>query len=369
MTAPARTPLDSQGMLEATLGLPEQMAAAMASSRGLDGLPDHDAVENVVVLGMGGSAVAGDILVAAAGPFMPVPVLVFRSYNVPAFVDEGSLVFAVSFSGDTEETVEAVTEAALAGARVVAVTGGGELARLARSWEAPLVSVPPGIPQPRAGLGALAVPPLMVLEDIGLFPGASAWVGAAIEHLTVRRDQLRRPGNLAEALARSIGRTVPLVHGGGGLGAVAAQRWKASMNENAKVPAFWNTQPELCHNEVSGWGQHGDVTRQLFTLVALRHDFEHPQVMQRFELTERLLEEVMAGVEEVAAEGEGELAQLLDLILVGDVTSIHMALQEGVDPGPIPAQDQIKQALATSAGEPSPEQGPTTNRPGRIEAR
>jgi glucose/mannose-6-phosphate isomerase len=312
---------------------------------------------------MGGSAVAGDILVAAASPFLPVPALSLRSYNVPAFVGEGSLVFAVSFSGDTEETLEAVTEAALAGARVVAVTTGGELARLAESWEVPVVRIPPGIPQPRAALGALAIPALAVLEDIGLFPGASAWVHAAIEQLKVRRDQLLKPGNRAETLARAIGRTIPVLYGGGGVGSVAAYRWKTSMNENAKVPAFWNTQSELCHNEVSGWGQHGDVTRQVMTLVGLRHDFEHPQVMHRFELTYRLLDEVVAGIEEVAAEGEGELAQLLDLILVGDVTSIQLAMQEGVDPGPIPAQDHIKDALATSAGERAQQQDPDRRTP------
>ena len=144
---------------------------------------------------------------------------------------------------------------------------------------------------------------------------------------------------------------MPLIHGGGGLGAVAAQRWKTDVNENAKCPAFWNTQSELCHNEVSGWGQHGDLTRQMFTLVNLRHDFEHPQVMHRFNLTADLLDEVVSSVEEVRAEGEGELAQLLDLILVGDLTSLYMAFQEGIDPGPIPAQEQIKNALATSAGE------------------
>jgi glucose/mannose-6-phosphate isomerase len=343
--------LDSEGILEATLSLPEQAAAAVEAARDLDGLPDREEIEQVVVLGMGGSGIAGDILMAAAGPYLPLPVLVFRSYHVPAFVDEGTLVFAISFSGDTEETVEAVTAAALQGARVVAVTRGGELGHLAGSWGVPMVEVPEGIPQPRAALGALAIPPLIVLEDIGLFPGASYWINAAIEQLRIRRDQLARPGNLAEQLARRIGRTMPLIHGGGGLGAVAAQRWKTDINENAKCPAFWNMQSELCHNEVSGWGQHGDLTRQMFTLVNLRHDFEHPQVMHRFNLTADLLDEVVSSVEGVRAEGEGELAQLLDLILVGTVTSLNMAFQEGIDPGPIPAQDQIKNALATSAGE------------------
>jgi glucose/mannose-6-phosphate isomerase len=343
--------LDSEGMLDAALGFPEQVAAAVQAAAGLDGLPDREEVEQVVVLGMGGSGIAGDVLMAAAGPYLPLPVLVFRSYHVPAFVDEGTLVFAISFSGDTEETVEAVTAAALQGARVVAVTRGGELGHLAESWGVPVVGVPEGIPQPRAALGALAIPPLVVLEDIGLFPGASYWIDAAVDQLKVRRDELARPGNVAEELARRIGRTMPLVHGGGGLGAVAAQRWKTDVNENAKCPAFWNMQSELCHNEVSGWGQHGDLTRQMFTLVNLRHDFEHPQVMHRFKLTADLLEEVVSSVEEVQAEGEGELAQLLDLILVGNLTSLHMAFQEGIDPGPIPAQEQIKNALATAAGE------------------
>ncbi|MGI9032658.1 MAG: bifunctional phosphoglucose/phosphomannose isomerase [Acidimicrobiales bacterium] len=343
--------LDSQGMLAAASSLPEQVTHALLAERGFDNLPARDQVEHVVVLGMGGSAVAGEVLMAAAGPFIPVPVLVFKGYHVPAFVGEGSLVFAVSFSGNTEETLEAVTDAALQGARIVAVTTGGELERLARSWGAPVVPVPATIPQPRAAIGALAVPPMLILEDIGLFPGASEWVAAAAEQLRARRDELVRPGGSAEELARRIGRTIPLVHGGGGLGGVAAHRWKNQVNENAKVPAFSNSQPEVCHNEVAGWGQHGDLTRQIITLVGLRHDFEHPQVMHRFELTYQLLDEVVAGIEEVRAEGDGELAQLLDLILIGDFTSIHLALQEGVDPGPIPAIDHIKSALATSAGE------------------
>jgi glucose/mannose-6-phosphate isomerase len=191
---------------------------------------------------------------------------------------------------------------------------------------------------------------LAVLEEIGLFPGATHWVEAAAEQLVARRDELTKPGNLAEELARQIGRTIPLIHGGG-LGAVAAHRWKTQVNENAKAPAFWNSQPEVCHNEIVGWGQHGDLTRQVITLVNLRHDFEHPQVMERFDLTSALLQEVVASIAEVQAQGEGELAQLLDLVLVGDFTSTYLAMQEGIDPGPVPIIDQIKSAMATSAGE------------------
>jgi glucose/mannose-6-phosphate isomerase len=336
---------DSQGMLAATLALPEQVAAAADRSQGLSGLPSIDDVNAVVVLGMGGSGIAGDLVAAVAGPFMPVPVVVAKSYELPAFVGEGTLVFAVSFSGDTEETVEATSEAAVQGAKVVVVSRGGELTRLGAAWGSPMVSVPDDIPQPRAAVGALAIPPLIVLEQIGLFPGARRWVDEAARGLAARRDELTGDETLVTELARKIGRTIPLIYGGGAVGAVAAQRWKTQMNENAKIPAFWNAQPELCHNEIAGWGQHGDLTRQAITLVALRHGFEHPQVMRRFELVFQMVDEVVAGIVQIEARGDGQLAQLLDLILVGDLTSLQLALNEGIDPGPVPALDDIKLAL------------------------
>ena len=341
-------PVDSLGMWEATAGLPEQVAVAAGSARDLGGLPPHDRIEHVVVLGMGGSGIAGDVLVAAAAPFMSVPVTLVKGYELPDFVDTATLVFALSFSGDTEEVLEAATEAFEAGAAIVVVSGGGELVRLAGEWAVPVVAVPDGIPQPRAALGALSVPPLVVLERIGLFPGATQWVTQAAEQLARRRDRLVRPGSLAEDVARRIGRTIPLVHSSQALGAAAALRWKTQVNENAKSPAFFNVYSELCHNELAGWGQQGDVTRQVITLVNLRHDAEHPQVTRRFDLVADVLREVMADVVEVRAEGEGDLAQLLDLALVGDFVSLHLAGHEGIDPGPVPVLDDLKSALRPS---------------------
>jgi glucose/mannose-6-phosphate isomerase len=339
--------LDSLGMFEAAAGLPEQVARAAADAGELSApLPERDRIEHVVVLGMGGSGIAGDVLAAVAGPFLSVPVVVAKGYGTPNFVGPNSLVFAVSWSGDTEETVEAATAAAMAGGRMVVVAAGGELGRLADEWGAPHLALPEGVPMPRAGIGALAVPPLVVLERMGLFPGASAWIDAAVDQLRRRRDRLVADGNEAELLARRIGRTMPLVYGAGPVGEVAARRWKCQVNENAKAPAFANVQPELCHNEICGWGQHGDMTRQVFQLVNLRHDDEHPQEMRRFALVAETMREVVGGVHEVVAEGEGALAQLLDLVLVGDFTSLHLAAQAGVDPGPIPVLEDLKAALA-----------------------
>jgi glucose/mannose-6-phosphate isomerase len=252
----------------------------------------------------------------------------------------------VSFSGNTEETVEAASAAAVEGARLVVITSGGELGRLAASWGVPIVVVPADIPQPRAALGAMAIPPFVVLEDMGLFPGAQQWIDFAVEQLRRRREELTADDNIARELARRIGRTVPLIYGGGALGATAAARWKTQVNENANSPAFWNTHPELCHNEIQGWGQHGDVTRQVFSQINLRHEFEHPQITRRFDLTRPMLDEVVAGVHDVEAAGEGQLAQLLDLVMIGDFTSLHLAAQEGIDPGPVDALVQLKAALS-----------------------
>ncbi|HUZ09991.1 MAG TPA: SIS domain-containing protein [Acidimicrobiales bacterium] len=343
MTLPA-TP-DTLGMWEATARLPEQVAAAALAGRAVP-LAVEQPVSNVVALGVGGDGLAGDVLAAVAGGVMAVPLVVVKSAELPAFVGPDSLVFAVSCSGETESTLAAADRAWAAGAQVVAVSGPGRLARLAEREGSPVVPVPADVPQARAGLGALAVPALVVLERLGLLPEVGTGIDAAVDQLARRRDELVGPDNVALDVARRIGRTFPLVHGSPGLTGVAAQRWKTQVNENAKSPAFWSVHPDLCHNEVAGWGQSGDVTRQLLTLVELRHGAEDPAIARRFELAGEALAEVVADVVAVWAQGEGELARFFDLVLVGDFVSLHLAAREGVDPGPVPAVAEIERLVS-----------------------
>lgn len=337
--------LDSLEMRAAAAGLADQVEVAAATAAEVGPLPSADGISSVVVLGMGGSGIGGDLLAAVSGSRMPVPVVVPKGYEAPAFVGPGTLVFAVSFSGNTEETISAASAAAESGARIVVVAAGGEMGRLAGEWGAPVVPIASGIPMPRAGIGAVAIPPLVILERMGLLPGISAEIVGAVEQLRRRGAELTSADSEAAELARHIGRTMPIVYGGGALGEVAAARWKGQFNENAKVPSFANRIPELTHNEICGWGQHGDVTRQVFTLLLLRHSFEHPQTRRRFEMVAEIMDEVVAGVHSVEARGDSILAQLFDLILVGDFVSLELAAQAGVDPGPVPILDQIKAAL------------------------
>ncbi|MCY3805916.1 MAG: bifunctional phosphoglucose/phosphomannose isomerase [bacterium] len=346
-----RTPVDTLGMFAATASMPEQIAAgveAVADTGLATGIADPDAITSVLVLGMGGSGLVGDFLAVTAGPFMSLPVVVVKNYVPPSYVDRRTLVLAVSFSGETEETLSAAGIAAERGGQMVAVCTGGRLRALAESWGAPVLAVDPSIPMPRAGFAAMAAPVLALLEDLGFFPGASEWLARAAEQLRRRRSQLGEDPNPALRLAREIEGTIPVVYGPGGIGEVAARRWKAQFNENAKTPAFSAALPEMTHNEIAGWGAFDELTAPAFSAVQLRHDFEPPQVATTFDFLDDHLTDAVREVYEVRAGGDGPIAQIMDLMLFGDYVSLHLAALRGMDPGPIPAITELKAALRGS---------------------
>lgn len=334
--------LDTLDLRDHVLARPEQLDAVLGAAGEVDGLPDRESVASVVVVGSGEAALAGDLIAAVAGPFMAVPLVVHRGYELPSFVGPDTLVVSLSASGATAETL-APTEAAYeAGAMLVSVTRpDGQLAELCDEWATPVIEVDPST-SPRTELVPLAIPPLLLLEDLGLFPGAREWVVRAAAQLVRRREEIEAGSDPAAEIARAIGRTIPIIYAAGPLGLVAARRWKHQINLSAKVPAFCNALPDLCHNEIAGWGQHGDVTRQVFTRIDLRHDDEHPDDGARFDQVAEMTLEVVADVARLDAEGEGALAQLLDLTYVGDLCAVDMALAEGVDPGPIPAIEALR---------------------------
>jgi glucose/mannose-6-phosphate isomerase len=334
------SPLDTAGLRRAIDALPELLAADLAARGPVAGLPVHDDIDSVLLLGTGTCGEAADAAVAIAGAFSAVPLVASRDYELPGFVGDGTLVVALCVDGEDDEVIEAATEAVHAGGRLVAVTRGGRLADVAHGAGAPVVTIgEPSLPA-SASFTAAALPVFLILEQVGLFAGGRAYLADAIAQLARRRDDERRTGAIA-GLARTIGSTWLLVYGGSPLGAAAARHWKAQVNRFAKAPSFAAALPALCHDEVAGWGQHGDVSRQVLTLVRLRHDFEHPLVGERFELLGGLLDEVVAASLDVTASGEDPLAQLFDLVYQGDLLGIELAARAGVDPGPLPAVDAL----------------------------
>jgi glucose/mannose-6-phosphate isomerase len=340
--------LDTLGLWEAVAALPEQILVALDSAGAELGdarLPAAGSVRSVALLGVGAGGQAADAVAALAAGHSPVPIWVGRGYDVPAFVGPGTLAVALSRSGDVEETCSAAAAALERGAHVMAVCGGGALAALVSAAGSGVLSVPGDAAPSRAALGALTVPVLLALSALGLVPDPAPSLAAAAGALARRRDLFMEPGNPADVVARRIGRTIPLVYGSTGWCAVAAQRWKTQVNQNAKTPSFWAALPDLSHNEVAGWGQHGDVTRQVLSLVTLRHAGEHPHTARRFELVAQATDEVMADLIEVWAEGDDDVSRFFDLALFGDFVSLYVAGREGIDPGPVPATGDVRAGL------------------------
>jgi len=309
----------------------------------------HD-IRSVVVLGMGGSAIAGDLVAGLVRGICPVPILVSRDYALPAHVNSHTLVLGSSYSGNTEETLTAVEEAWEQDAQVVVITTGGKLAAWAREREVPALTYSYQA-QPRAALGYSLCAVLGVLDSLGLVPVSAAELEAAIAAMEQAGqgwgvDQPTRK-NLAKQIAARLHGNVTVIYGADHLAAVA-RRWKTQINENSKAWAFWEELPELNHNAIVGY-EHPSALCSQFHVVLLRSDLYHPRVRRRERITEKLLAEAGVSWQAVDAQGDSKLAQLLTTVLLGDFVSFYLAMCNNVDPTPVEPIARLKADLAVSA--------------------
>ena len=337
---------DPGGMLETVVGLPAQCRQAYAVGLATSRLPESDGIASIAVCGRGGSGIAGDVLAAVAAPRLRIPVTVVRTPELPEFCGPHTLLVASSYSGGTSETLGLFEAAVVRGCRILSITSGGTLGARSAQLGVGRVLIPQGL-MPRAAFGYLALGSLGALEAMGIAPSHADDVDEAAglmdEVIAESGPDAPAPGNPAKALALAIGERVPVVWGAEGIASVAAMRWKAQFNENAKVPAFAAALPELDHNEVVGWSPgRGDG----FAVIALRHAGEHGDVATRFPLSEEIARRSGADVHEVEGRGRSDLARLLTLVQVGDLVSTYLGLSRGVDPSPVEAITSLKRALA-----------------------
>jgi len=342
--------LDSQDVLGSVERFGDQCREGWEIGLGADGLPAAEGVESVVVLGMGGSGVSGDVVAAIAEPRLPFPLRTIKTYGpLPEWVGRNTLVFAVSYSGSTEETIAAVDEATARGARIVTVSSGGPLAELARKNGIAHIAIPGGL-QPRASLGYLTMPILGALVRIGLVPDPRGDIEDLVEMLRELGDLCHRKvpaaQNPAKDLALRMFDRVPVIYGGSGAGATAAYRFKCDINEYGKAPAFWNVLPEMDHNEIVGWNVLSELTKERFVLVLLRTADDHERVDLRFEITRSLVGDEFADVVEVPAKGATTMARLFSLIMLTQLAAIYLGLAYGVDPGPVDVIQRLKGELS-----------------------
>jgi glucose/mannose-6-phosphate isomerase len=336
---------DPGGMLTAVGQLGSHCREGYANGTGAGALPDLADVRSVVFCGMGGSAVAGDVLRSVFRDRLGVPVEVNRSSALPEHAGPHSLVVVASYSGNTSETLAAFREATKRGCRSIVITSGGTIADDAAEAGVPVVRVPGGF-QPRAALGWLAFTALGALEAAGLLPPLAEDVAESAAEVDARATAcgpgVPSPDNPAKRLAEEIGERIPVIWGAEGIGAVAAARWKTQCNENGKVPAWWASMSELDHNEVVGWTE---PFGRAHAVIALRHDAEDPETAARFPLSLQIAADAGATTHEVRATGRTSLARLLSLVAVGDFTSAYLGIRRGVDPTPVDVITRLKAAL------------------------
>ncbi len=327
--------LDEGKMLWALRDFPEQIERALGLACRVPN--SVQGFKNAVVLGMGGSAIAGDLLAR----FATVPVVTVRDYALPGWVNADTLLVAISYSGETEETLSAFREGLRRTRRAVALTTGGALAALCEEWEIPWVPVPPGF-QPRAALAFLLFPLLGCFSRLGHLQGNPFAVAPLLRRL--REACLPDHNeNAAQTLAQALFQKVPVIYGAGITGPVA-YRWKTQINENAKQPAYWAELPELCHNEIVGYELATKVFAQGI-VIFLRTSFDHPRVAKRVEILKEVLSSRGLAFFEVWGEGEDALSQALWLLYFGDWVSFYLALLNGVDPTPVRPIQELKRRL------------------------
>jgi glucose/mannose-6-phosphate isomerase len=344
LTRDSISPVDSSGMLEDVLALPDQLRDALWRVESAN-LEPRDAPGGLIVAGMGGSAIGGALARAALGDRASRPIALARGYELPAWTVPDSTVLCASYSGNTEETLAAYEAAGALGARRIVATTGGKLAAAARAEEVPIIPLPGGF-QPRAAVGYSLVVALEVAGLCGVGDRLHAEIDVAAAHaeqLVAKWRPDASEDSLPKELARSLHGTVPQV-AGAGLTAPIAYRWKTQINENAKLPCFAHELPELDHNEIVGWQGAAELGR--FSAVFLDDSDLHPRIRQRIELTRGLIDAEAAGTYRLESIGENPTERLISLVLLGDLVSVYLAVLRGVDPSPVVPIDRLKSALA-----------------------
>jgi len=325
-------------MRRAIEGMAEQLRVGESLGRAAaERLPTPRAV---VIAGMGGSAMSGELLRSLIVADAPVPITRVRGFGIPAWAGPDTLVVCSSYSGETAETMACAEQARAQGANMLCVGMGGTLGARAAEWRVPFAQVPGGL-QPRAALGYL----------FGAMAGAFAACGLARDGIADECASGVEAVDRAAAsdLGRRLARTVPMVYGAGPLAAVA-YRWKTQFNENAKMHAFSHAFPELGHNEIVGWA---GARPGSFAAVMLRDPTEHDDMRRLIEVTSELIAPDAVFVEQVTASGATPAARAFSMVAHGDWASYHAALERGVDPFPVERIDVLKGRLAGGDGPPA----------------
>jgi glucose/mannose-6-phosphate isomerase len=314
-------------------------------------VPETVNPKNIVVVGMGGSAIGGEILHDWLRDTLPIPIEVCRDYTLPAYVNKDTLVFVNSYSGNTEETLTAFLTAIRRKCTVTAVTSGGQLWAFCKKLRVPHVIIPEGL-QPRVAIPYMFFPLPVLMEKMGILSNIDEELEEAI-HVLERVAKANAPDvptskNKAKQLAQELMETIPVIYGFRQYSSVA-QRLKAQFNENSKVASKSEVFPELNHNETVGYEAPESLNKK-HSIILIRDPQEPPEIKNRIETTTNLVFNRAKKVMEIKAEGEGKLAKMFSVLCTGDFASVYLAILQSKDPTPVDIIVRVKSELAKKSG-------------------
>ena len=341
---------DPDNMYNRIFDLPEQMEKALKLAEVWKVKPeDFPDAKNIVVIGMGGSAIAGDLVRSFLFDKLLVPFEICRNYELPEYVDDETLVIVSSYSGNTEETLAATDDALRRKAMIAAITTGGILEDVATLNDIPFIKIPPGL-QPRAAIGFSFVPLLVFLEKIGLVKDVVGEIAGTYKKLEKFREKYIEDNpslsNPAKRLAVKINERIPIIYSGPRLTDAVAIRWKGQICENAKNLAFANQFPEMNHNELVGWSDIAKQHAEKLLVILLRDADDHPRIRRRMNIVKDIIDKLEIEVIDLHSMGETRLERIFSLIQMGDFISYYLAILNQVDPTPVEAIESLKARLA-----------------------
>jgi len=338
--------VDRSNMYDLLLTFPDQVKAAVEIGNSSTISLTSKGIEQVVLTGLGGSAIGGDILRSYLAGELRVPFLVNRNYTLPEFVGPNTLVIVSSYSGNTEETNAAHREALKRHAKILCISSNGATERLAKARRSSFVKVPGGLP-PRAALGYSFFPVLIALTKLKLIKEKKVDIRETIALLKRKTDEYANAGsaqNQALLLAQQLRGHVGVLYSSSERFDAVNTRWRGQMAENAKTLTFGNFLPEMNHNELVGWKTLGEQMRDIQVLF-LRDKDDHKRIQIRMNITKEVIAGYTAHVTEVWSEGRSLLARTFSLICLGDWVSFYLAILHGEDPTPISVIEYLKKEL------------------------
>jgi glucose/mannose-6-phosphate isomerase len=302
--------------------------------------------DSLLIMGMGGSGVSGDVLKLLSNLASSTEVNVVKNYSIPShLISKKPFCLFISYSGNTEETISGLNEAINNGFDFAVISSGGKLIELAKDNNKQYIQIPSGL-QPRAAFGYLAQAVCIFLDNNEKTDYTSQLKESGVYLNNLLKDAEKSDiENLANAFAEDIKNKTCVIYGGTGLTELVSSRWKTQINENAKAKAFIGSMPEVHHNEILSWQADKDGTRENFIIIFLRSPYEHPQIKKRFELTEKLLGEEVKILNIYPKEQNDKLKILMELVLLGDLISIHLAKYLNMVPEDIDTIEKLKKLL------------------------